>query len=65
MPRRSLAEYILPNVYPKKSNSPSGTLQMRVFFSFTVSLNLPMIGALLVHPWLRFHTSLRNAATWS
>src|SRR5262245_63818664 len=32
-PRRAwpvLAEYIRPNVYPRKSNSPSGTLQMRV-----------------------------------
>src|SRR6516162_2271390 len=37
------AEYIRPNVYPKKSNSPSGTLQMRVFSSFTVSFSLPMI----------------------
>ena len=26
-----------PNVYPRKSNSPSGTLQIRVFSSFTVS----------------------------
>ena len=26
-----------PNVYPRKSNSPSGTLQFRVFSSFTVS----------------------------
>src|SRR6266480_1773075 len=25
-----LAEYIRPNVYPRKSNSPSGTLQIRV-----------------------------------
>jgi len=31
------------NVYPRKSNSPSGTLQIRVFSSFTVSLSLPMI----------------------
>ena len=33
-PRRAwpvLAEYIRPNVYPRKSNSPSGTLQIRVF----------------------------------
>src|SRR5450755_77320 len=30
-------------VYPRKSNSPSGTLQIRVFSSFTVSFNLPMI----------------------
>src|SRR6476646_4030323 len=28
---------------PKKSNSPSGTLQMRVLSSFTVSFSLPMI----------------------
>src|SRR5207247_7194832 len=45
-PRRAfpvLAEYIRPNVYPRKSNSPSGTLQIRVFSSFTVSFNLPMI----------------------
>jgi len=43
-PRRAfpvLAEYIRPNVYPRKSNSPSGTLQIRVFSSFTVSFNLP------------------------
>jgi len=26
-------EYIRPNVKPKKSNSPSGTVQMRVFSS--------------------------------
>jgi hypothetical protein len=32
-----------PNVYPRKSNSPSGTLQIRVFSSFTVSFSLPMI----------------------
>src|ERR1700719_2840156 len=38
-----LAEYIRPNVYPRKSNSPSGTLQMRVFSSLTVSFSLPMI----------------------
>src|SRR6266849_456561 len=38
-----LAEYIRPNVYPRKSNSPSGTLQIRVFSSFTVSFSLPMI----------------------
>ena len=30
---------------PKKSNSPSGTLQIRVFSSFTVSFSLPMIFA--------------------
>jgi multiple sugar transport system permease protein len=38
-----LAENIRPNVYPRKSNSPSGTLQMRVFSSLTVSFSLPMI----------------------
>src|SRR5271163_1955538 len=38
-----LAENIRPNVYPRKSNSPSGTLQMRVFSSFTVSFSFPMI----------------------
>src|SRR5712675_2250039 len=38
-----LAEYIRPNVYPRKSNCPSGTLQIRVFSSFTVSFSLPMI----------------------
>src|SRR5580692_3290331 len=38
-----LAEYIRPNVYPRKSNFPSGTLQIRVFSSLTVSLSLPMI----------------------
>src|SRR5206468_9139406 len=45
-PRRAwpvLGEYIRPNVYPRKSNSPSGTLQIRVLPSFTVSFNLPMI----------------------
>src|ERR1700704_417460 len=45
-PRRAwpvLAEYIRPNVYPRKSNSPSGTLQIRVFSSLTVSFSLPMI----------------------
>src|SRR6202049_4079892 len=30
-------EYIRPNVKPKKSNSPSGTLQICVLSSFTVS----------------------------
>ena len=30
-------------LYPRKSNSPSGTLQIRVFSSFTVSFSLPMI----------------------
>src|SRR5713101_5909972 len=38
-----LAEYIRPNVYPRKSNSPSGTLQIRVFSSLTVSFSLLMI----------------------
>src|ERR1700680_4838626 len=38
-----LAEYIRPNVCPRKSNSPSGTLQIRVFSSLTVSFSLPMI----------------------
>src|SRR5882672_9050151 len=38
-----LAEYIRPNEYPRKSNSPSGTLQIRVFSSLTVSFSLPMI----------------------
>src|SRR5712664_1134188 len=38
-----LAEYIRPNVYPRKSNCPSGTLQIRVFSSFTASFSLPMI----------------------
>src|SRR5580658_416441 len=38
-----LAENIRPNVYPRKSNFPSGTLQMRVFSSFTVSFSFPMI----------------------
>src|SRR5208337_5206181 len=45
-PKRALpvvGEYIRPNVYPRKSNSPSGTLQIRVFSSFTVSFSLPMI----------------------
>src|SRR5450432_2995452 len=45
-PRRAfpvLAEYIRPNVYPRKSNSPSGTLQIRVFSSLTVSFSLLMI----------------------
>src|SRR5258706_14096896 len=32
-----LAEYISPNVCPRKSNCPSGTLQIRVFSSLTVS----------------------------
>src|ERR1700730_14938512 len=36
-------EYIRPNVKPKKSNSPSGTLQTCVLSSFTVSFSLPMI----------------------
>ena len=35
-----VGEYIRPNVKPRKSNSPSGTLQMRVFSSFTVSFRL-------------------------
>src|SRR3977135_839144 len=38
-----LAEYIRPNVCPRKSNFPSGTLQIRVFSSLTVSFSLPMI----------------------
>src|SRR5260221_9240661 len=45
-PRRAfpvVGEYIRPNVYPRKSNSPFGTLQIRVFSSFTVSFSLPMI----------------------
>ena len=37
-----LGEYIRPNVNPRKSNSPSGTLQMRVFSALTVSFSLPM-----------------------
>ncbi len=36
-------EYMRPNVKPKKSNSPSGTRQIRVLSSFTVSFSLPMI----------------------
>src|SRR6266478_5513272 len=36
-------ENICPNVKPKKSNSPSGTLQIRVLSSFTVSFSFPMI----------------------
>jgi hypothetical protein len=39
----ALAEYIRPNVYPRKSNCPSGTPQIRVFSSFTVSFSLTMI----------------------
>ena len=44
----SLSGYLLSmclcsTLYPRKSNSPSGTLQIRVFSSFTVSFNLPMI----------------------
>jgi hypothetical protein len=31
------------HAYPRKSNSPSGTLQIRVFSSLTVSFSLPMI----------------------
>src|SRR5262245_44985516 len=38
-----LAEYIRPNEKPKKSNSSSGTLQIRVFSSLTVSFSLLMI----------------------
>ena len=38
-----VGEYIRPNVNPKKSNSPSETLQMRVFSSFTVIFSLPMM----------------------
>jgi hypothetical protein len=37
MPNRALPvvfEYTRPNVYPRKSNCPSGTLQIRVFSSF-------------------------------
>src|ERR1700747_3551961 len=43
-PRRAwpvLAEYIRPNEYPRKSNSPSGTLQIRVLSSLTVSFSFP------------------------
>jgi len=36
-------ENIRPNVKPKKSNSPSGTVQICVLSSFTVSFSLPMI----------------------
>src|SRR5215472_14976484 len=36
-------EYIRPNVKPKKSNSPSGTLQICVLPSFTVSFSFAMI----------------------
>ena len=42
-PKRALpvvGEYIRPNVYPRKSNSPSGTLQIRVFSSFYRQLQL-------------------------
>src|SRR5258708_29394711 len=38
-----LAEYIRPNVCPRKSNFASSTLQIRVFSSLTVSFSLPMI----------------------
>src|SRR5208283_6187771 len=38
--RPVVGEYIRPNVNPRKSNSPSGTLQIRVFSSFTVSFSL-------------------------
>ena len=33
----------LSNVKPKKSNSPSGTVQIRVLSSFNVSFSLPKI----------------------
>src|SRR5882672_3907089 len=36
-------ENICPNVKPRKSNSPSGTLQIRVLSSFTVSFSFPTI----------------------
>src|SRR5713226_8360280 len=36
-------ENICPNVKPRKSNSPSGTRQIRVLSSFTVSFSFPMI----------------------
>jgi len=38
-----LGEDIRPKVNPRKSNSPSGTLQIRVLSSFTVSFSLPRI----------------------
>ncbi len=45
-PRRAwpvLADYIRPNAYPRKSNSPSGTLQIRAFPSLIVSFSLLVI----------------------
>jgi hypothetical protein len=39
----AVRENICPKVNPKKSNSPSGTLQIRILSSFTVSFSLPMI----------------------
>src|SRR4029077_15045810 len=56
-PKRALpvvGEYIRPNVYPRKSNSPSGILQIRVFSSFTVSFSLPMIS----RRWCRAFSAL-------
>src|ERR1700746_1343141 len=40
--RPVLGEYIRPNVNPRKSNSPSGTLQTRVFSALTVRFSLPI-----------------------
>ncbi len=41
--QNSIAPPSLRRSHPRKSNSPSGTMQMRVFSSFTVGFSLPMI----------------------
>src|SRR5262249_18094800 len=67
-PRRAwpvLAEYIRPNEYPRNSNSPSGTLQIRVFIFVHCQLQLAhdlaqVVQRLLgVAPWAQDHKIVR------
>ena len=41
--RPVFGEYHRPNLYPKKSNFSSGSLQTRVLVSFTVSFSLDIM----------------------
>src|SRR5437016_1691897 len=47
--RPVFGEWHQPNVYPRKSNFSSGSLQTRVFVSFTVSFN-PVMSASQIAP---------------
>jgi hypothetical protein len=62
---RALQAQVKPNFslrqeLPFSSNSPSGTLQIRVFSSFTVSFGLPMISRKVMQRFLRAAPSAQD-----